>query len=176
LASWLAGGPLGEVGRAALGCPEVVVLQAVLIAKPPAPWGAIPWHRDAWYMRYLDAAGVISVRLALDPETPASGGLQVLPGSHAWPDVLGDAVSADALPPDARARLPAPLRSVAPEPLLLAPGDLSVHRARTWHASPPNRGTSDRRTVVVHLFDARFRLHAAAMPGGPPPNGLPIVR
>ncbi len=171
LSKWLTGGVLGSMGRRLLDCPEVRLLQDVLIAKgalaagSPAS-GQIPWHRDAWYTGYLDPEGVLSVRLALDEELVESGGLVVLPGSHRWPEVHREGGTASSLPRHARSLLPPQLRAVAEEPVELAPGDLSVHLGRTWHASGPNRSAAPRRTVVTHLFDARLKVRPERLPAG----------
>lgn len=163
---WVAGGALGALGRAALGCPAVRLLQEVLLTKPAGAGGTVPWHRDAWYTGYLDPPGVVSIRLALDLEDERSGALEVLAGSHRWPEVFEGDGTVAALPRRARRLLPPTLAATAPTLLRLAPGGASVHRADTWHASGPNRAAYARRTVVVHLFDARLRVRSERLPAG----------
>jgi ectoine hydroxylase-related dioxygenase (phytanoyl-CoA dioxygenase family) len=144
----------------------VQLLQEVLLRKQPGDDGAVAWHRDASYLGYLDPVRVVSLRLALSPCTRAHGCLLVLDGSHRWtydaPPRTGAAAIADALadlPPDLRARVPDALAAVE-----LAPGDASMHDARTLHGSGPNRAGGVRRTLVVHAFDAACRLVPARLP------------
>lgn len=165
LRDWLSGSPLGELARGLLGCEEVGLLQDVLIAKGPGQDGVIAWHRDAWYLAPPRPDAVISVRLALDDETLQSGGLEVLPGSHRWPEVYeAPQGTASKLPRRARELLAPELRRTPAHAVILAAGDLSVHLARTWHASGVNRGTGHRRTLVTHLYDARWPPPAAPDP------------
>jgi ectoine hydroxylase-related dioxygenase (phytanoyl-CoA dioxygenase family) len=99
----------------------------------------------------------------------------VVDGSHRWtydtpPRTRATAID-DALadlPPDLRARVPNALAAIE-----LAPGDVSIHDARTLHGSGPNRSDDVRRTLVVHAFDAACRLVPARLPVAAAPHLFP---
>jgi len=164
LGRWLQDGRLGALGAQLLGCRRVRVLQDVLIAKP-AGGGEVPWHRDASYTGYLPAKSVVSLRLALGSESLPAGGLEVLDGSHLWPEPTPDLAGATEVVDGLATLRPAqrPLAEAARREVLLRPGDVSAHEPRTWHRSAPNAGER-RRTVVVHVFDADARVDRSRIP------------
>ncbi len=156
LRRWLLDGRLGRIASALLEAPKVRLLQDALIGKPAGMGGEVPWHRDASYTGYLAPDRVLSVRLALGVEDLDRGGLEVLDGSHRWPEPV-DSLHGEPMLQDGLAGLAPAQRAqvdASRGALVLQPGDLSVHTPRTWHRSAPNRSGSARRTVVAHLFDA----------------------
>ncbi len=116
--------------------------------------GDFAWHQDSRSRRpreaYRDLANAyVQTGLALDPHTPESGCLQVVPGSHRLGDlglatdgaVLGRELSDD------------DLRAVGVDPatkrdLLLAPGDVALWSPFLLHASGRNRSGHARRLFI----------------------------
>ena len=116
--------------------------------------GDFAWHQDSRSRRpreaYRDLANAyVQTGLALDPHTPESGCLEVVPGSHRLGDlamatdgaVLGRALSDD------------DLRAVGVDPrakrhLLLEPGDVALWSPYLLHASGTNRSGHARRLLI----------------------------
>jgi hypothetical protein len=116
--------------------------------------GDFAWHQDSRSRRpreaYRDLANAyVQTGLALDPHTPESGCLRVLPRSHGSGDldlrtdetVLGRAVSDDDL-------LSVGLDPADAVDLLLEPGDVALWSAFTLHASGTNRSDHARRLFI----------------------------
>ncbi|MCO4770988.1 MAG: phytanoyl-CoA dioxygenase family protein [Deltaproteobacteria bacterium] len=166
--AWVLDGRMGQLGAALLHAETVRLLQDALIAKPAGRGGEVAWHQDASYLGYLPHDRLVSVRLALGPETLEDGGLEVLDRSHVWPEPPPSLRGAESVT-DGLARLPPERRSQVERrrtEVLLAAGDLSVHLPRTWHRSAPNTGPGRRRTVVSHLFDAAARVDLSRIESG----------
>ncbi len=152
-----------------LGASRLRLLQDTIIIKPPgAP--EVAWHRDVSYTSYLDPPRAVSIRLALTPETLATGALAVVDGSHQWripaatpsPSPQSDTITKgalDRLPPEQRARAASSQRTLA-----LAAGDVSIHHSKTLHMSHPNTSAQARVTLVTHVFDADCRVVAERIP------------
>ena len=91
---------------------------------------------------------VVSLLLAVDEMTPENGGMSVLPGSHLYDlheqqDLPGSSVLGSGSDPALVAA------SAEPVPIILRPGDVSVHSPRIIHGSPAN--TSNRRRCGLNI-------------------------
>ena len=131
-------GPVSQV----LG-PDLLVWGATLFIKEADSPDYVSWHQDLTYWG-LDSTREVTAWIALSPATVESGAMRFLPGSHIQDivphrDTFGDtnlltrgqeiAVEVD----EARA-----------VDVVLAPGQMSLHHGRLFHASHPNR-SGDRR-------------------------------
>lgn len=134
---WATGPALAGHLHQLLG-PEVLLVRAhhnCIMTKQPRFSSDTLWHRDIRYWSYTHP-DLVSVWLALGPESADNGCLRVLPGSHRW------ALSADQF--DARTFLRTDLSRNQPllaqaVPVLLAPGDVLFFHAQTFHAADRNR-------------------------------------
>lgn len=67
--------------RRVYGDAPIACFRAMAIMNKPAGGGTrLPWHQDRW--RYLDRDPLATIWTARDDADAASGGLQVIPGSH----------------------------------------------------------------------------------------------
>ncbi len=110
----------------------------VVIKVPGATEGLadLPWHRDCGMGGHPVKSPMLNVGIQLDPATPASGQLQMVPGSHRGTSRLPG--------PREAARLPV-------VPLSTDAGDVTVHFGHTLHAAPPPADTaaSGRRALYL---------------------------
>lgn len=148
------GTDLGLTGLAAglLGA-EPRLFGFTYVVKPPRSSVVVLWHQDGhpWRER-LGIEHALTLWVALDPATPDSGGLRVIPGSqrtglhplHTRVDVAN--VFGWASDPDL-------VDEAAAIDVELEPGDVSVHHPALFHASGPNR--TGRRRAALGL---RFRV------------------
>ena len=163
-ARWLAvAGPFDAAARC-LGSARVQLLQDDLLVKRPGADDTLAWHQDASYLGGLDPLRSVSIRFALDRETPESGCMWVIDGSHRIRSVTPFSQDAPRRVEDALAGATATLRAAA-RPLELEAGDVSIHDAYTFHASHANHSQWPRRTLVARVIasDCRF-VHARLPP------------
>lgn len=147
-AAALAGDPT-VVGLAEelLGSTAEVFGFTYLVRPPHSAWRA-SWHQDGepWRRAGIDSA--LTVWIALDPATPESGGLRVVPGSHGGEphplvrDDSLDEVFGWVSPPGV-------VDDAAAVDVELEPGDASVHHPALFHCSGPNR--TDRRRAALGI-------------------------
>lgn len=165
--------PLGPIVAALLRSEHVWLWEdSVLVKEAGSPFDT-RFHTDAGYF-HLTGDQVCTTWVPLDPATPASGMVHWLPGSHLdevtyrpnlfvtdepIPDTVG------ALVPDVLAEPALAERLISFE---VAPGDLTVHHARTLHGAPANTSDRRRRAVSVRYCgdDARY-LHKPGLPDRP---------
>jgi phytanoyl-CoA hydroxylase len=132
---------------------QTVVLSQVhhncVMTKHPRFGSLTGWHRDIRYWSF-DREDLISIWLALGPETPHNGGLWLIPGSHTM-DLPADRFdAAQFLREDMPANAMLIKTAVAPQ---LKSGDVLFFHCRTLHAA--GRNQSDHvKLSVVHTYHA----------------------
>jgi hypothetical protein len=160
----------GELGGAVadlLGAARLQLLQDTLIVKPPRVGASVDVHQDYTYTGFIDPPRSGSIRLALRREGVEDGCLYVVDGSHGW-GIRGDyaafrdqlrSFDPHTLSEEMRVRL-----VEARRPIVLEPGDVSVHHCLAFHGSFENTGESARKTIVAHVFDGSCRLVRERLP------------
>jgi hypothetical protein len=116
----------------------------------------LPWHQDRW--RFLDRDPLLNVYLALDPATPESGCVRVLPRSHKLGVINPEHHSAFLTEEQAAAHCGP---GAAIEDLLLAPGEVALIHNWVVHSSGVNVTERPRRALSVSYMDARTSLDEA---------------
>jgi hypothetical protein len=122
--------------------------------KPPGSLGDFAWHQDSRFRRPASAyrnlaTAYVQTGLAIDPHTPQSGCMRLIPRSHLRGDlemdcsklVLGTSMSDDALERVG-------LSAEDAIDLLLEPGDLALWSPYLVHGSGTNRSTHKRRLYI----------------------------
>lgn len=122
--------------------PGVRANSTKLNLKAPEHGSAVEWHQDwAFYPQTND--DVLAVGIAMDDMLEENGCLLVVPGSHRGPlhshHENGRFVGA------VTENLP---RTEDAVPIELKAGGISIHHARTLHASTPNRSQRPRRLLL----------------------------
>jgi len=110
--------------------------------KPPSKGSAVEWHQDwAFYPHTND--DLLAVGIAIDDMTEENGCMLMVPGSHKTDlvshhenGVFVGAVSEPNFKPDNIAKV------------LVKAGGISLHHARTLHASTPNHSQHPRRLLL----------------------------
>ncbi len=132
--------------------PDLLCWSTDFFSKPAASPGFVSLHQDSTYAGLEPPDGVVNAWLALTPSTEESGCLRVVPGSHR----LGQLPHDNTRAPDnmlffgQRAALPA--AAPAPVPVVLAPGEASLHGMRLVHGSGPNRSGRPRIGLVIRYL------------------------
>lgn len=122
--------------------------------KTPSTLSDFAWHQDSRFRRPASAyrhlaTSYVQTGLAIDPHTPESGCMRIIPGSHLRGDldmdtsklVLGTAMSDEALERVG-------LSEGDAVDLLLEPGDLALWSPYLVHGSGTNRAAHERRLYI----------------------------
>lgn len=134
--------------EAAIG-PDIMIWAVGLFIKEPLDPTPIRWHQDGTYMGLSDNDAPVRAWLALSETTVANGTMSFLPSSHSKGFVThheDDASRHIALRGE---HIKDPDGIDAAVPVLLTPGQMSLHHMRTIHGSPGN--TTDRRRMTVAM-------------------------
>jgi phytanoyl-CoA hydroxylase len=158
----------GALAAKALDASRVQLLQDSLLYKPARDGGRVHWHQDYTYVGFLTPARVVSLRIALLDEREDTGCMRVVSGSHKWEQVGGVRALTETRVDTLVPQLSEEQRDAVEHstPLVLEPGDISIHHCLTLHGSGPNVSGHPRRTIILRLFDADCRLDAARLPAG----------
>ena len=136
--------------------PDILVFHSTVWLKPAGSAGLVPWHQDGTYFG-LAPYEHVTAWVALTPSTPESGCVEVIPGSHRD----GQRAHRDAADPDimlSRGQsVAAPVDASVAAPVVLAPGQFSLHHTMVLHASRPNRSAADRIGIGISYIPARVR-------------------
>ncbi|GAA4032976.1 phytanoyl-CoA dioxygenase family protein [Actimicrobium antarcticum] len=146
LREWAAEPALVATLQQLFGQPVVLNLahHNCVMTKHPEFGTATGWHRDIRYWSFADA-NLITAWLALGPEYPGNGGLQVIPGSHRWhitPQQLDDL---DFLRPDLPGNQALMAQGIS---LTLAAGDVLLFHSGLFHAAGANLSGEQKWSVV----------------------------
>jgi ectoine hydroxylase-related dioxygenase (phytanoyl-CoA dioxygenase family) len=170
LGTWLSpAGAVGGFAAAVLG-PECRPVRAILFDKNEAANWSLAWHQDrtiavrqrrevpgfgAWTVKsgihHVEPpaslqAGMVTLRLHLDPVPESNGPLLIAPGSHR----LGRILEAD---------IPEIVRRCGTATCLAKPGDLWLYATPILHASPAATDPTHRRVLQVDYA-------VGSLPGG----------
>ena len=118
-------------------------------------------HQDASFAGYLVPKEMITCWVALDDTQAAGGTIELVRGSHLWPQTPPDRGSFHA-PDDWLAPLAAATpEGVEPErvPVVVKAGGCEFHHGWTFHGSGPNEATRERRALVTHMTPVEARFH-----------------
>ena len=126
--------------------PDIVLVSAHLLCKPPHDGHPVSWHQDGAFAA-IEPMSLVTLYLALDDCDAGNGGMRMLPGSHrnglARHDVIREGETT-------RKELGREVIDAYPSvPLELRAGECSLHLPWTIHGSDANR--SDRRRAALPM-------------------------
>lgn len=177
---------VAEIARRFLRTQKLNFFFDHLFVKEPGANAPTQWHQD---LPYWPARGrqILSIWLALDPVTRASGGLEYVRGSHDWNRYFRPVVFGETLPAVERAFesldgevIPDIEAKRARYELLswdLEPGDVLIHHAMTLHGAPGNTSSATRRRGYSTRWagdDARWDPRPGLLEKIPGPSLLPM--
>ena len=123
---------------------------SVLFIKEPQSSHFVSWHQDATYMG-LEPHEFVTPWLALTPSNTEMGCMSMIPGSH-----LDSIHSHDeTFHKDnilTRGQQIADVDETQAVDLILKPGQISLHHARTIHGSRPNRSKQRRAGYAIQAY------------------------
>lgn len=131
--------------------PDVLVLDSPFFIKEPQTPHFVSWHQDLHYWG-LDQEDEVTAWIALSPATPESGCMRFVAGSHKQVVDHKDTYDESNLLTRGQ-EIAVDVDEADATDAVLAPGQMSLHHGRTFHASSPNR-TNDRRIGLAIRYVA----------------------
>jgi len=137
------------------GLAEPLLLQSMLIFKPPRIGGEVVWHQDATFL-HTEPSRVLGMWFALEDASRENGCLWGLPGGH-----LRGLKSRFLRTPSGGAKMhtsdPTPWQNAEFVPLEVARGALILLDGLLPHGSAANRSLSSRHAYSLHVIDGTCR-------------------
>jgi non-heme Fe2+,alpha-ketoglutarate-dependent halogenase len=136
--------------------PDILAFHSTIWFKPAGSEGRVPWHQDGTYFG-LAPYEHVTAWVALTPSTPQSGCVRVLPGSHR------DGQRAHVDNKDPRLMLSRgqtikdPVDEAKAVPIILQPGQFSLHHTMVLHDSQPNTADHDRIGIGISYIPTRVK-------------------
>ena len=125
--------------------PDLILWSAEYFIKEARSRQIVSWHQDLTYWGMDGSDYEVTAWLALSPANAASGGMKFVPGSHRENLVAhADTFAADNLLSRGQ-EIAVEVDEEDAVLAALAPGQMSLHHGRLFHASGPN--TSDDRRI-----------------------------
>lgn len=148
---------MAAVARA-VGFDSPLLLQSMVIVKPPGIGGEVTCHQDSTFL-YTEPETCIGFWLAIDEATLENGCMEFIPGEHRGPlRRLFRRTGAGGTEMVALSDAPYPeeRRVAAPAGV----GDLVVFSGRAPHMSRANRSARPRMAYTLHMIEAAARYPA----------------
>ena len=141
--------------EAVLG-PDIMLWGASFILKAPRHAGHVSWHQDLKYWG-LDGTAEVAAWVAFSRATVENGCMRFVPGSHRRGLVEHrDTYAEDNLLSRGQT-LAIDVDESAAVPVVLAPGQLSLHHGHMFHASGPNHTDEWRIGLALHFIAPSMR-------------------
>ena len=148
-----------EAAARGIGFDDPLLLQSMVIMKPPGIGGEVTCHQDSTFL-YTEPETCVGFWLAIDQATPLNGCMEFIPGGHKGPlrrlfrrKERGGADMAEL----SNVPYPEERRVAAPA----AVGDLVIFSGRAPHMSRANRSENPRMAYTLHLIERAARYPAS---------------
>ncbi len=136
--------------------PDILCWSTAFFAKQPGDGAHVSWHQDLTYWG-LAPGDVVSAWLALTPATTENGCMRMVPGSHKWfGEAHRDTVDDDNLLSRGQT-MTREINEADTRPIVLEPGEMSLHHGNTAHGSAPNTADIPRIGVAIRYMAAHVR-------------------
>jgi len=142
--------------EAVLG-PDLLVWSAEFITKEAGTTSIVSWHQDLTYWGMGATEHEVTAWLALSPATPESGCMRFMPGSHHQDLVAHHDTFAENNLLSRGQEIAVEVDEAEAVPVILQPGQISLHHGRMFHASGPNRSADRRIAVVIRYITPEVR-------------------
>jgi hypothetical protein len=135
--------------------PDILCWSAQFFAKNAHDPSYVSWHQDGTYWG-LSSPDVITAWVALTPSVPENGCMQVVPGTHLRQvEHVDTFAERNLLSRGQEIRV-----DVKPEqkvPVILRPGQMSLHHVLIFHGSEPNTADSRRIGFAIRYIPTHVR-------------------
>lgn len=138
----------------AIGFADPLLLQSMVIVKPPGIGGEVTCHQDSTFL-YTEPESVAGFWVALDEATVENGCMEFIPGQHKGPLRRRFRRRGEATIMEELTNAPYPDEGCIAAPAAI--GDLVVFSGRAPHLSKANRSSRPRMAYTLHLIEAAAR-------------------
>ncbi len=135
--------------------PDILCWSAGFFAKDAHDPGYVSWHQDGTYWG-LSSPDVITAWVAFTPSTLDSGCMKVVPGTH-LKQVEHVDTFAEANLLSRGQELAVEVRDDETVPVILQPGQMSLHHVLIFHGSEPNRSDLRRIGFAIRYIPTHVR-------------------
>jgi ectoine hydroxylase-related dioxygenase (phytanoyl-CoA dioxygenase family) len=141
---------------------DLLAMTASFFIKEPRSTSYVSWHQDLHYWG-LEGDDEVTAWVALSPATPESGCMRFVAGSHREIVDHRDTFHADNLLTRGQ-EVAVEVDEADAVDVVLAPGEMSLHHGRVFHASNRNRSDDRRIGLAIRYMPTRMRpMHGAAL-------------
>jgi hypothetical protein len=137
--------------------PDILAWDSAFIIKEPGTSTFVSWHQDLTYWGLDKVDDVVSVWLALSPATVESGTMSMIPGSHRTHAAHRPTTNADNILSRGQTVDVAPEDAARAVPIVLRPGQMSLHHGLVLHASGGNHSADRRIGFNMNLITPAVR-------------------
>ncbi|MGC2414479.1 MAG: phytanoyl-CoA dioxygenase family protein [Stellaceae bacterium] len=136
--------------------PDILCWSSNFFIKEAENPAFVSWHQDSTYWG-LSAPEVATAWVALTPSTAENGAMAVIPGSHTL-DQIPHRDTFDRHNLLTRGQeVAVAVDEAQAVPLILKPGEMSLHHVRLVHGSPPNPSADRRIGFAIRYIPAHIR-------------------
>jgi non-heme Fe2+,alpha-ketoglutarate-dependent halogenase len=134
--------------------PDILCWSSQFFSKPAGDSAYVSWHQDATYWG-LSSHDVLTAWVALTPSTELSGCMQVVKGTHHQQVSHADRFDESNMLSRGQ-EIQVQVQASTVTPVVLQPGQMSLHHVLLFHGSQPNRADWPRvgyaiRYIPTHL-------------------------
>lgn len=144
-----------DAAAAVLG-PDLLLWGSAFFPKAPHTSDFVSWHQDLTYWG-LDGTDEVTVWLALSQATVENGCMRFIPGSHHGGIQAHDDTFATENSLTRGQQLAVAIDEAKAVHVTLAPGEVSLHDGRMFHASGPNRTDRWRLGLAIQYLKPSMR-------------------
>ena len=137
--------------------PDVMLYSVEFFIKEAKTKQVVTMHQDLTYWGMGEIDGLTTAWLALSPSTPASGCMEMVKGSHKSPILPHEDSFDDNNLLSRGQEIKVEVAEEDRVPIVLQPGELSLHHGLTIHGSGPNTSDDRRLGVVVRYLVPEIR-------------------
>jgi non-haem Fe2+, alpha-ketoglutarate-dependent halogenase len=145
---------------AALLGEDLLVMACSFFIKEPRTTSYVSWHQDLHYWG-LEGDDEVTAWVALSPATPQSGCMRFVAGSHREVVEHRDTFHQDNLLTRGQ-EIAVEVDEADAVDVVLAPGEMSMHHGRVFHASERNRSDDRRIGLAIRYVPTRMKQVAGA--------------
>jgi ectoine hydroxylase-related dioxygenase (phytanoyl-CoA dioxygenase family) len=135
--------------------PDLLCWSSSFFTKEPNTNDFISWHQDATYWGLSEPA-VTTAWVALAPSTPESGCMEVIPGTQHEQVTHRDTFAKNNMLSRGQ-EIAVQVDEAKAVPIVLQPGEMSLHHVLIFHGSRANRAQDRRIGFAIRYMPARVR-------------------
>lgn len=136
---------------------DILCWSSSFFIKEPHDPAFISWHQDATYWGLSEPDSITTVWVALSSSTVASGCMKVVPESHKQAQVPHRETYGENNLLSRGQEIAVAVDEADAVPVVLKPGQASMHHVLIFHGSEPNRSDDRRIGIAIRYLPTRVR-------------------